>query len=99
MDFQSILGNPIFMFVLIIAIMYFMMIRPQQKRQKEIQNFRLGLQVGQSIITSGGIYGKIKSVEETTVTIEVSHNVTIRVDKNSVFADPQAMQDSQQAGK
>ena len=99
MDFQSILGNPIFMFVLIIAIMYFMMIRPQQKRQKEIQNFRLALQVGQSIITSGGIYGKIKSVEETTVTIEVSHNVTIRVDKNSVFADPQAMQDSQQAGK
>ena len=99
MDFQTILGNPIFMFVIIIAIMYFMMIRPQQKRQKEIMNFRRGLQVGQNIITSGGIYGKIKSVDETTVTIEVSHNVTIRIDKNSVFADPQAMQDAQQAGK
>lgn len=79
--------------------MYFMMIRPQQKRQKEIMNFRRGLQVGQNIITSGGIYGKIKSVDETTVTIEVSHNVSIRIDKNSVFADPQAMQDAQQAGK
>lgn len=99
MDFQTILGNPIFMFVIIIAIMYFMMIRPQQKRQKEIMNFRRGLQVGQNIITSGGIYGKIKSVDETTVTIEVSHNVSIRIDKNSVFADPQAMQDAQQAGK
>lgn len=99
MDFQTILGNPIFMMVIIVAIMYFMMIRPQQKRQKEIMNFRRGLQIGQNIITSGGIYGKIKSVDETTVTIEVSHNVSIRIDKNSVFADPQAMQDAQQAGK
>lgn len=99
MDFQTIFGNPIFMMVIIVAIMYFMMIRPQQKRQKEIMNFRRGLQIGQNIITSGGIYGKIKSVDETTVTIEVSHNVTIRIDKNSVFADPQAMQDAQQAGK
>ena len=99
MDFQTIFGNPIFMMVIIVAIMYFMMIRPQQKRQKEIMNFRRGLQIGQNIITSGGIYGKIKSVDETTVTIEVSHNVTIRIDKTSVFADPQAMQDAQQAGK
>ena len=99
MDFQTILGNPIFMMVIIVAIMYFMMIRPQQKRQKEIMNFRRGLQIGQNIITSGGIYGKIKSVDETTVTLEVSHNVSIRIDKNSVFPGPQAMQDAQQTGK
>ena len=94
---QAILGSPLFMFVIIIAIMYFMMIRPQRKRQKEIDNFRRGLQSGQSVITSGGIYGKIKSVEETAVNIEISHNVVIRVDKNCVYADPAAMQSQQTA--
>ena len=97
--FQAILGSPIFMFVIIIAIMYFMMIRPQQKSQKEIKNFRNSLTVGQNIITNGGIYGKIKNVDETTVTIEVSHGVNIRVDKSCIYADPQAMMDGQQAGK
>ena len=57
---QNILANPLFMFVIIIAIMYFMMIRPQRKRQKEIENFRRSLQPGQEVVTSGGIYGKIK---------------------------------------
>ena len=94
---QAILGSPLFMFVIIIAIMYFMMIRPQRKRQKEIDNFRNGLQVGQNVITSGGIYGKIKSVEDTAVNIEISHNVVIRVDKNCVYADPAAMQSQQTA--
>ena len=51
----GILGSPIFMFVIIIAIMYFMMIRPQRKRQKEIENFRRGLQPGVEVVTSGGI--------------------------------------------
>ena len=94
---QAILGSPLFMFVIIIAIMYFMMIRPQRKRQKEIDNFRRGLQAGQSVITSGGIYGKIKRVEDTAVNIEISHNVVIRVDKNCVYADPAAMQSQQTA--
>ena len=94
---QAILGSPLFMFVIIIAIMYFMMIRPQRKRQKEIDNFRRGLQSGQSVITSGGIYGKIKSVEDTAVNIEISHSVVIRVDKNCVYADPAAMQSQQTA--
>ncbi len=96
---QNILGNPLFMFIIIIAIMYFMMIRPQRKRQKEIDNFRRSLQAGQNVITSGGIYGKIKSVDDTAVTIEISHNVNIRVDKNCIYADPAAMQQGQQAGK
>ena len=73
---QAILGSPLFTFIIIIAIMYFMMIRPQRKRQKEIDNFRRGLQAGQDVITSGVIYGKIKNVEDTSVTIEISHNVT-----------------------
>ena len=51
------------MMLVIFAIMYFFMIRPQNKKQKEIANFRKNLEVGQSVITAGGIYGKIKELE------------------------------------
>ncbi len=88
----GILGSPIFMFVIIIAIMYFMMIRPQRKRQKEIENFRNGLQIGQEVVTSGGIYGKIKEINGSIVVLEVAHNVNVRVDISVVYASPSAMQ-------
>lgn len=88
----GILGSPIFMFVIIIAIMYFMMIRPQRKRQKEIDNFRRSLQPGMEVVTSGGIYGKIKEVDEGIVVLEIANNVNIRVDISVVFANPGAMQ-------
>ena len=74
------------MFLLIILIMYFMMIRPQRKRQKEIDNFRNGLQVGQEVVTSGGIYGKVKSIEGQVVNVEVAHGVVVRFDKSAIFA-------------
>lgn len=80
------LGSPIFMFLLIILIIYFMMIRPQRKRQKEIDNFRNGLQVGQEVVTSGGIYGKVKSIEGQVVNVEVAHGVVVRFDKSAIFA-------------
>ena len=88
----GILGSPIFMFVIIIAIMYFMMIRPQRKRQKEIDNFRRSLQPGMEVVTSGGIYGKIKEVNEGIVVLEIANNVNIRVDISVVFDNPGAMQ-------
>ena len=88
----GILGSPIFMFVIIIAIMYFMMIRPQRKRQKEIENFRNGLQIGQEVVTSGGIYGKIKEINGSLVVLEIAHNVNVRVDISVVYASPSAMQ-------
>ncbi len=89
---ENFFGNPIFMFVLIIAIMYFMMIRPQRKRQKEIDNFRNGLQVGQNVITSGGIYGKVKSIDGQVVELEVAHGVVVKFDKSAIYADPAAAQ-------
>ena len=88
----GILGSPIFMFVIIIAIMYFMMIRPQRKRQKEIDNFRRSLQPGMEVVTSGGIYGKIKEVNEGVVVLEIAHNVNVRVDISVVFANQGAIQ-------
>jgi preprotein translocase subunit YajC len=75
----------ILMLVAVFAIMYFMMIRPQQKRQKEIQKMRDNLKVGDKIVTAGGIHGKIKEINEKDFLIEIAENVRIRVDKASVF--------------
>ena len=60
----------IIMLVAMFAIMYFFMIRPQQKKQKEAQNFRNSLTVGQEVITIGGIYGRVISLKEDTIVIE-----------------------------
>lgn len=74
------------MMLLLFAVMYFFMIRPQQKRQKEIQKQRESMKVGDKVVTSGGIYGKIKDIKDKTVTVEIADNVRITVDKASVFA-------------
>lgn len=94
MNFQQILGSPLIMIVLFIAIMYFFMIRPQQKRQKEIQNFRNSITVGQAVVTAGGIYGVVKQIDENdnTLMIEIANGVRIKVDRNSVYAQAQPTQ-------
>lgn len=76
----------IIMMVVIIAIFYFFMIRPQQKRQKEIQKAREALKVGDKVITAGGIYGKIKEIGDVYMIIEIANGVNIQIDKTSVFA-------------
>ena len=78
------------MMIAIFAIMYFFMIRPQNKKQKEIANFRKNLEVGKSVITAGGIYGKIKEIEDNVVVVEIASSVKIKVDRNSIYADAQA---------
>lgn len=80
------------MIVAMIAIMYFFMWRPESKRRKQMENFRKGLKKGDKIITAGGIYGTIKEVHETSLLIEVDSNVTLRIEKNMVVADPSAQQ-------
>ena len=80
------------MMVAIFAIMYFFMIRPQNKKQKEIQNFRKNLQIGQDVITAGGIYGKVKEIEDTVIVLEIASGVKIKIDKNSIYANAAATQ-------
>ena len=80
------------MMVAIFAIMYFFMIRPQNKKQKEIQNFRKNLEVGQEVISAGGIYGKVKAIEDNVVVLEIASGVKIRIDKNSIYANAAASQ-------
>jgi len=82
----------ILMMVLIFVVFYFFMIRPQSKRQKEIKKQREAMQIGDKVVTSGGIYGKVKELKETTVVIEIAENVRIKVDKNSVFATAEDIQ-------
>ena len=74
------------MLILMFVIMYFFMIRPQKKKQKEIAEFRRSLQVGQSVITAGGIHGVIKEINDNDVMLEIDRNVKVCVDKNSIFA-------------
>jgi preprotein translocase subunit YajC len=76
----------ILMMVLIFVVFYFFMIRPQSKRQKEIKNQRAAMKQGDRVVTSGGIYGKVRDIKETTIVVEIAENVRITVDKNSVFA-------------
>ena len=75
--------------VILFAIFYFFMIRPQQKKQKEIKKFRDALAKGDKIITAGGIYGKIRNVGTTTFDVEISEGVRITIDKNSVYPSSQ----------
>lgn len=75
----------IIMIVALIAIFYFMMIRPQQKKQKQIKEFREGLQKGDNVITAGGIYGKIKEIKDTTIILSIADGVSIKIDKGSVY--------------
>lgn len=79
----------IIMMVAIFAIMYFFMIRPQQKRQKEIQKFQNSLEEGTEVVTGGGIYGTVKKIDLTKGIIEVkiADGVIIKVDKGYVFKD------------
>ena len=82
------------MMVALFAIMWFFMIRPQQKKQKEIQKFQNALTDGQKVVTGGGIYGTVKKIDLATgiVEIEIAKGVIIRVDKSYVFKDSQSTQ-------
>lgn len=81
------------MMVAIFAIMWFFMIRPQQKKQKEIQQFQNSLAEGMDIVTSGGIHGTVKSIDLTknTVDVKIARDVVITVEKSSIFRDMASM--------
>ncbi len=78
------IGSILIIVVMFVAL-YFFMIRPQKKQEKETQNMRNNLQVGDEITTIGGIIGKIVSIKEETVTIETSHDRSkIRILRSAV---------------
>lgn len=77
----------LFMMGLIIVIFYFFMIRPQMKRQKELQKFRSSLQKGDKVVTTGGLYGKIDEIKDNIIMLEVAPNIKVKVDKSVVLKD------------
>lgn len=70
----------------LVVLFYFFLIRPQNKRQKEHRQMVAGLQKGEEIITTGGLLGKITNVGENFVTLEISKDVSIYIQKNSIQA-------------
>lgn len=80
------------MMILIFVVFYFFMIRPQTKKQKELQQQREAMKKGDKVVTAGGIYGIIKEVQETTFLIEISKDTVIKIDKGSVYASAEDAQ-------
>lgn len=82
----------IIMMVVLFAIVYFFMIRPQNKKQKEIQKFRNSLTVGQEIVTIGGIHGTVKQIneEDNTVMVEVATGTKIKFMKSAIMPSAEA---------
>ncbi len=76
--------STIIMFALIIAIFYFMIIRPQQKRTKEREQLLSTIKKGDKIVTAGGLHGKIIAVEEKTVLIELADNIKVKLERSSI---------------
>ncbi|WP_314029186.1 preprotein translocase subunit YajC [Porphyromonas catoniae] len=75
----------IIMMAAVVLIFWLFMIRPQQKRQKEVQRKREALSTGDRIVTSGGLYGVIRDIKETEFVVEIAEGVRVRVDRGSVF--------------
>ena len=70
--------------IFIFIIMYFVMIRPQKKRQEQQQKLIGSLKTGDRVVTNAGIHGLISNVKETTVLVKVADNVKIEIDKSAI---------------
>ena len=80
------------MLALMFIVMWFFMIRPQRKQQKELEKFRNALKRGDKVVTIGGIYGTVDEIKDKTVLIKVDGEIKLRVDKNSLVKDFSAQQ-------
>ncbi len=83
---EGSLISTLIMFTLIIAIFYFMILRPQQKRQKERQKMLDAVKKGDKVVTAGGVHGVVAGVEEKTLLVQVADNVKLKVDRSAVTA-------------
>ena len=72
------------MWVGIIGVFYFFMIRPQQQKQKELKTLLSAIKKGDQVVTIGGIHARVYNVEETIVTLELDKGVKLTVDKSAI---------------
>ncbi len=73
-------------FILIIVVFYFFMIRPQQKRQKELNKFRDALKKGDKVVTTGGVYATVSKVNGNKIDLEVADGVIVTFDKSAILS-------------
>jgi len=73
--------------ILVFVVFYFFMIRPQMKKQKDLNNYRNALAKGDKIITTGGIYGRVLEVKDNVVIMDVGGDIKLKVDKSAVLKD------------
>jgi preprotein translocase subunit YajC len=84
-------SNPLISFlplILVFVVFYFFMIRPQMKKQKELNNYRNALAKGDKVVTTGGIYGRVVEVKDNIVMMDVGGDVKLKIDKSAVLKDP-----------
>ncbi len=83
--------NPLVTFlplILVFVVFYFFMIRPQMKKQKDLNQYRSSLKRGDKVITTGGIYGRVYEVKDNYVLVDVGGDIRLKVDKNALLKDP-----------
>ncbi|MDR3569254.1 MAG: preprotein translocase subunit YajC [Syntrophobacteraceae bacterium] len=81
---EGLLGSPIILLVAMLAIFYFLLIRPQQKRQKEHNRMLENLQKGDTIFTAGGLRGRVTNLDTTVVTMEIADKVRVKVNRSAI---------------
>ncbi len=74
--------------ILIFLVMWLFMIRPQTKKQKEVEKARAALKPGDKVLTNSGIFGKLREIKDDSFIVEISENVRVRIEKSAVFALP-----------
>jgi preprotein translocase subunit YajC len=84
MDTTGSAYTPLIFLFSFMLLLYFMSVRPQQKRAKELQNMMDGLEKGDEVIAASGILGKVKEIKGDYVAIEVSENITFKLQKNAI---------------
>jgi preprotein translocase subunit YajC len=72
--------------ILMVAIFYFLLIRPQQRKQKEHRTMLSNLQKGDTVVTQGGIHGKVTGLTDTVATVEIAEKVRVKVQRGYIAA-------------
>ena len=97
----GLLGGPLPMLILMFAIFYFLLIRPQQKKAKALKEMLGNLRKGDTVLTSGGVFGRITGISDQIVVLEIAPQVRIKVNRAAIsgMANPQDAPPVQDAGK
>jgi preprotein translocase subunit YajC len=84
--------------ILIFVIFYFLLIRPQQKKAKDHQNFLANLKKGDNVVTNGGLYGEITGLTDTVVTLQIAENIRVKVSRQHIQGTRDAISAAKEGG-